>query len=63
MFMKDTKVEPPLIGMKNVVLTPHIGSASRETRLRMAMMAAENLLAGLRGKRPLNLVNKEVLSF
>jgi len=60
-YEREPEVEPLLVEMKNVVLTPHIGSASRETRLRMAMMAAENLLAGLLGKRPPNLVNHEVL--
>jgi lactate dehydrogenase-like 2-hydroxyacid dehydrogenase len=62
-YEREPQVEPPLIEMKNVVLTPHIGSASHETRLRMAMMAAENLLAGLAGKRPPNLVNQEVFPF
>jgi len=46
--------------MKHVVLAPHMASASYETRLRMAMMAAENLIAGLSGKRPPNLVNEEL---
>jgi phosphoglycerate dehydrogenase-like enzyme len=40
-----------------VVLAPHIASASGETRLRMATMAAENVIAGLTGKRPPNLLN------
>jgi glyoxylate reductase len=62
-YEREPQVEPPLIEMKNVVLTPHIGSASHETRLRMAMMAAENLLTGLTGKRPPNLVNGEVFPF
>ena len=53
-------MEPNFIRMKNVVLAPHIASASYETRLRMALMAAENLVAGLTGKRPPNLVNPEV---
>lgn len=44
-----------------VVLTPHIGSASEETRLKMSKMAAENMNAGLRGEEPPNLVNEEVL--
>jgi lactate dehydrogenase-like 2-hydroxyacid dehydrogenase len=57
-YEREPEVEPGLIQMKNVVLVPHIGSASRETRHRMAMMAAENLLAGLTGKRPPNLVNE-----
>lgn len=60
-YEREPEVDPALIGMKNVVLAPHIASASRETRLRMAMMAAENLVAGLTGKRPPNLVNEEVL--
>lgn len=61
-YEREPEVEPALPPMKNVVLAPHIASASYETRLRMAMMAAENLIAGLTGKRPPNLVNEEVLS-
>ena len=49
-----------LIQMKNVVLAPHIASASYETRLQMATMATKNLVAGLTEKRPPNLVNPEV---
>ena len=52
----------PLTGFKNVVLTPHIGSATRETRLAMAMLAVENLVAFAMGREPPNLVNREVLS-
>lgn len=59
-YEREPEVEPELLGMENVVLAPHIASASRETRLKMAMMAAENLMAGLSGKRPPNLVNEEV---
>ncbi|MBW2230048.1 MAG: D-glycerate dehydrogenase [Deltaproteobacteria bacterium] len=44
--------DSPLLGLDNVVLTPHIGSASTATRLRMADLAVENLLAGVLG-RPL----------
>lgn len=62
-----TEVEPippddPLLTLDNVVITPHIGSASFETRRRMAFMAAENLLAGLRGEVPPNCVNPKALS-
>jgi lactate dehydrogenase-like 2-hydroxyacid dehydrogenase len=60
-YENEPEVGSSLIKMKNVVLAPHIASASRETRLRMATMAAENLVAGLAGKRPPNLVNEEVL--
>jgi D-3-phosphoglycerate dehydrogenase len=59
-YEKEPKVEPALIQMNNVVLAPHIASASRETRVRMATIAAENLVTGLLGKRPPNLVNVEV---
>lgn len=52
--------ENPLLELGNVVLTPHIGSASVETRKKMAMMAAENLIYALRGEEPPNLVNPEV---
>jgi len=51
----------PLTAFKNVVLAPHIGSATRETRLKMALMAAENLVAFARGEVPPNLVNPEVV--
>lgn len=61
-YEREPEIEPGLLQMKNVVLLPHIASASRETRLRMATMAAENLVAGLNGQRPPNLVNEEVLS-
>ena len=45
----------------NVVLAPHIASASLETRTKMACMAAENIVAFFDGKRPLNILNAEVL--
>jgi glyoxylate reductase len=52
-----------LPGLKrpNVVLAPHIASASIETRTKMACMAAENVVALLKGKQPLNILNPEVL--
>ena len=43
--------ESPLLKMKNVLITPHIASASIHTRQRMAHMAVDNLIAGLEGKR------------
>ncbi|MCF2136388.1 MAG: D-glycerate dehydrogenase [Candidatus Thorarchaeota archaeon] len=49
--------DSPLISLPNVILAPHIGSASVETRSKMSLMCAENLLAGLKGIRPKNLVN------
>ena len=46
-----------LAELSNVVLLPHVGSATIETRTKMAQLAAENLLAGLRGERPPNCLN------
>lgn len=60
-FEREPLIDPSLVGLHNVVLAPHIASASRETRLRMCMMAAENLVAGLNGEHPPNLVNPDVL--
>jgi glyoxylate reductase len=60
-FENEPQVHPALLAMDNVTLLPHIGSAAAETRLRMALLAADNLLAALRGDRPPNLVNPEVL--
>ncbi len=52
--------DDPLLALPNVVVLPHIGSASIQTRTRMAQMAADNLLAGLRGERLPHCVNPEV---
>ena len=49
-----------LLTLPNCLIVPHIASASWATRTRMAVMAAENLLAGLRGERLPNCVNPEV---
>ncbi|WP_046895517.1 2-hydroxyacid dehydrogenase, partial [Pseudomonas aeruginosa] len=49
--------DSPLLRLPNVVATPHIGSATEETREAMARCAVDNLLAALAGARPLNLVN------
>lgn len=49
--------DSPLLQLDNVVATPHIGSATHETREAMAACAVDNLLAALAGERPRNLVN------
>jgi phosphoglycerate dehydrogenase-like enzyme len=50
----------PLLSLPNCLVVPHVASASIDTRGRMARMAADNLLAGLRGERLPNCVNPEV---
>jgi glyoxylate reductase len=60
-FEEEPKVHPGLLAVDNVLLTPHIASASTTTRTRMATMAAENVIAALDGKRPPTLVNPEAL--
>ncbi len=52
--------DDPLLRLPNCIVVPHIGSASVATRTKMALMAAENLLAGLRGEPLPNCVNPEV---
>jgi len=54
--------DDPLLKLDNVIVVPHIASASIPTRIRMATLAAENLVAVLQGKRPPNPVNPEVLA-
>ena len=61
-FEREPKVERGLLRLQNVVLAPHIASASMETRTTMACMAAENCAAGVSGRRPPNPVNPEVLN-
>lgn len=51
----------PLLTLDNIVIVPHIASASVATRTKMAMMAVDNLLAAVRGQRPPHIVNPEVL--
>jgi len=54
-------LDDPLLKVPNVIAVPHIASASIPTRVRMATLAAENLVAVLQGKRPATPVNPEVL--
>jgi len=61
-YEHEPQVHPELPRMDNVVLTPHIGSAARETRERIAGIVVDNILAFLAGDRPPNLINAEVLT-
>lgn len=60
-YEKEPELAPGLVELDNVVIPPHLGSASLQTRSKMAQMAAENLVAALSGKVPQNLVNQDVL--
>jgi glyoxylate reductase len=60
-YEDEPMLTPGLTALDNVTLAPHIASASVETRTKMAVMAATNLVEALQGRRPPNLVNPEVL--
>jgi glyoxylate/hydroxypyruvate/2-ketogluconate reductase len=57
-IQEPVKKDNPLLSMNNVVTLPHIGSATYETRFKMAMAAATNLVTALRGEFPPNLIKK-----
>jgi glyoxylate reductase len=59
-YEREPAVHPGLLGMPNVVLAPHIASASVRTRSEMSAMAARNMVTAVRGGRPPNLLNPEV---
>ena len=61
-FEDEPALAPGLVELENVVIAPHIASATNATRSKMATMAAGNLLAGLRGETPPNLVNPDALA-
>lgn len=60
-FENEPKFRPDFLTLNNVVLTPHIASASESTRRAMANCAADNLIAALDNRRPPNLLNPEAL--
>jgi glyoxylate reductase len=60
-YEDEPRMAEGLADCPNTVLLPHLGSATVATRAAMARIAAENLCAALRGERPANLVNPEVL--
>lgn len=55
-FENEPAIEPELLKLENVILTPHIASATEETRAKMAELAAENIISALSGQDPPNLV-------
>jgi lactate dehydrogenase-like 2-hydroxyacid dehydrogenase len=60
-YENEPKVHPGLVRRKDVILTPHIASASVDTRTKMAVMAANNAVAVFHGKRPPNALNADAL--
>ena len=60
-FENEPQICPSLLEMKNVILAPHIASATTETRFRMVSLAADNLLTFFAGQRPPNILNPDVL--
>jgi glyoxylate reductase len=56
-FEKEPEVNPALLELENVVVIPHLGSATVDTRIAMGLLAADNLIAALEGKRPPTLIN------
>ena len=58
MFENEPRLAPGLAELENVILTPHIASATEETRSAMSALAADNIIAALEGQPPLNLVKK-----
>jgi len=61
-YEREPQVHPGLLELDRVVLTPHIGSAARDTRERIAAIVVDNILTFLRGGRPPFVVNPEVLA-
>ncbi len=60
-YENEPQVTKKLLNMRNVVLTPHIGSATKEARDKMSIMVAEDCITALKGEKPPHLVNTEVL--
>ena len=60
-YEREPEVHPALLGLSNVVLTPHLGSATRSVRERIASIIADNVEAFVQGRRLPNLYNPEVL--
>jgi glyoxylate reductase len=56
-YEHEPALTPGLEQLTNVTLLPHVGSATDNTRRRMGAMAVENLIAGLEGRTPPNLIN------
>jgi len=61
-YENEPQVPPELTKFPNVVLTPHIGTGTIETRFKMAMEGSDNILKILQGVKPKNIVNRNELN-
>jgi D-3-phosphoglycerate dehydrogenase len=61
-YEEEPKLKPGLAELDNVVLTPHLGSATVETRTKMSLMVAENIIAVLNKQKPKNCINPVVIA-
>jgi glyoxylate reductase len=59
-FEREPEVHPDLLELENAVIIPHLGSATVDTRIAMGLLAAENLIAALEGRRPPTLLDPAV---
>ena len=60
-YENEPSLTPGLTELNNVILLPHVGSGTLETRIKMGTLAVENLIAGMEGRTPPNIVNPEVI--
>jgi glyoxylate reductase len=58
-FENEPEVHPDLLDLENVVVIPHLGSATVDTRIAMGLLAADNLIAALEGRKPPTLLNPD----
>jgi len=61
-YENEPKITSELLELDNVVLQPHSASATIETRTKMAIMAAEDMISGLKGEKPKNCINPEIFA-
>ena len=61
-YEHEPEINKELLKLENVILQPHSASATTETRTKMAIMAAENMIAGLKGEIPPNCINPEIFN-
>lgn len=59
-FDNEPNIDPELVGMENVILTPHVASATHEAREAMAKLSVDAIISTLSSKEPINTVNKDV---